>query len=303
MHLGGIDSTPFFTMKVPFCFFYLCILVVAIASCTPAARDGEVDQVTLKEEKTRNLFIIGGGSKPAGMLQFLLDSCVMNDGPVVILPWASSEPDTSAYYIAQDFTNVTDREIAAFTVIPDSLSTKQLEQLKNAALIYITGGDQSRFMEAISGTEVLNCIVQSQANGSCVAGTSAGAAMMSQWMITGDENFEPEYHSTYNKLWVGNGIYVPGLGLLDDAIIDQHFVARSRYNRLLSAICEHPSLLGIGIDESTAAWINGSRLTVVGDSQVLLFYPPQSVNVSERNISANGIQIDILVAGDKIKLP
>lgn len=68
-------------------------------------------------------------------------------------------------------------------------------------------------------------------------------------------------------------MYEKGLGFIQDGIIDQHFIVRSRYNRLITAMADYPGLWGMGVDEATAVWIQGNHAEVVGESQVVHISP------------------------------
>jgi cyanophycinase len=90
-----------------------------------------------------------------------------------------------------------------------------------------------------------------------------------------------------------------GLGLITSIVVDQHFVKRSRYNRLLTAIIEYPELVGIGIDESTAVLVFGKQMEVVGESQVIVFKnPEQSKNIVNNKLGAHGILLTIYLPGE-----
>jgi cyanophycinase len=95
----------------------------------------------------------------------------------------------------------------------------------------------------------------------------------------------------------------PGLGFIQNAIIDQHFVKRSRYNRLISAVIEYPDVKGIGIDEATAILVSGNTAEVLGDSQVIVFEnPKRSKIVKDGKLSAKGIVMNIYLAGETFSL-
>jgi cyanophycinase len=132
-----------------------------------------------------------------------------------------------------------------------------------------------------------------------VGGTSAGAAVMSKIMITGNELKHPEYNSTFRNLEAENIETKTGLGLITNVIIDQHFVKRSRYNRLLTAIIEFPEMIGIGIDESTAILVKGKTIEVVGESQVVVLKNPEESSKKHNDkLGAKGILIDIYLPGE-----
>jgi cyanophycinase len=134
--------------------------------------------------------------------------------------------------------------------------------LEAATLIWMPGGDQNRFMKAIEGTGLAEVIVARYRAGAVVGGTSAGAAVLSAAMITGDADLK--------ALTAGKTVLARGLGLLDRVIVDQHFLQRQRNNRLVSAVLDRPTLVGVGIDEATAVIFKGTELEVVGKSAVVI---------------------------------
>ena len=257
------------------------------------------------QEKEGALFIIGGGSRPPEMVERIVkESGLDREGYAIILPMASAEPDSAVYYAKQQFTAQGQNNVYGLIFTKgDSPSPQQLDSLRKAKLIYISGGDQDRFMQVVKNTPIAEAIHENYKNGGVIAGTSAGAAVMSKKMITGTEKKHPEYHSTFRHLEEDNLELKEGLGLLEGVIIDQHFVRRSRYNRLLSAIIESPELKGIGIDESTAILVRGNKAEVVGDSQVIVFSNPKmSKKSSEGKLAAEGLQLDIYLDGDTFPL-
>jgi cyanophycinase len=251
------------------------------------------------------LFIIGGGSRPSAMVDRMVkESGIDKEGYGIILPMSSSEPDSSAYYATRQFykLGVTNVYGLNFTKGED-LKASKLDSITNAKLIYISGGDQNRFMEVVKDTEIEKAIHQAYNKGSLIAGTSAGAAVMSKMMITGDELKHPEYASTFRNIESENIEIKTGLGLITTIIVDQHFVKRSRYNRLLSAVIEHPELVGVGIDESTAILVNGKTMEVVGKSQVIVFKnPDQSKTNFNDKLGAKGIIMNLYLPGELFTL-
>jgi cyanophycinase len=126
-------------------------------------------------------------------------------------------------------------------------------------------------MEAIGHPSIKKQIHRSFERGAIVAGTSAGAAVMSGVMITGDQRLEPEYESTYRRLRANNAVYAEGLGLLPNAIVDQHFVERSRYNRAITALHDYPEQTVFGIGESTALVVTSTGMEAIGEGQIVVF--------------------------------
>lgn len=281
--------------------FFISISIFFIASCN--LFDNRV-----REKNTvakGSLFIIGGGSRPDQLVNRMIDEAGLRDGGyVVILPMSSSVPDSAIVWASEQFLKNGVNKVTGFNFLPEqSPSPQWIDSLKNASLIYISGGDQNRFMAIAGENEIEYAIKSAWKDGAMIAGTSAGAAVMSELMITGDELRYPDYTSTFRTIESENIKLGRGLGLLNTAIIDQHFVWRSRHNRLFTAIIEHPEIMGIGIDESTAILVRGATAEVVGNSQVMIFRNPEK-SYKEKNtkLGARNLTVDIYLPGEKFSI-
>lgn len=288
-------------MKYLFAIFIIGVLVSCEADVSKTAQNSAYVQ----EEASGTLFIIGGGGRPDYMVDSLIRISALDEsGYMVVLPMSSSVPDTSAYYSAKQFKKQGVEDIHVFNIQDASgVSQQRLDSLRKASLLYITGGDQRQFMDIVRDTEVEEAIRSAFMQGSVVAGTSAGAAMMSEKMITGDEKKHPEYTGDFRTIEAENMIIKSGLGLLKNVVIDQHFVERMRMNRLLTVVLEHPGITGVGIDESTAIVVSGNHARVVGESQVVVVRNDME-EVSKENGLLRGQSLDLSVylPGDRFEL-
>jgi cyanophycinase len=129
----------------------------------------------------------------------------------------------------------------------DTDNAAWLEQLKDATGIFMTGGNQLRLSTILGGTDVAMTIRRRNAAGVPVAGTSAGAAFLSEHMIA--------YGASGATPHAGAVSMAPGLGLTNRIIVDQHFRQRDRLGRLLTALAYNPFVIGFGLDEDTSAFI------------------------------------------------
>lgn len=272
----------------------VALLILNVAFCSTLIFSQQINS-------KGKLFIIGGGSRPASMVDRIIKESGLDKGGYgIVLPMSSAEPDSAVYYTKGQFTKLGLDNIYGLQFKKNEKLTKtKLDSIRNAKLIYISGGDQNRFMEVVEGTEIEKAIHEAYHNGSLVGGTSAGAAVMSKIMITGNELKHPEYTSTFRQIEAENIETKTGLGLITNVIIDQHFVRRSRYNRLLTAIIEFPDMVGIGIDESTAILVKGKTIEVVGVSQVVVLKNPNhSSKKHNEKLGAKGIMMDIYLPGE-----
>jgi cyanophycinase len=258
-----------------------------------------------QEKVSGKLFIIGGGNRTDSMMNELIDLAgIRSDGYGYILPMASSVPDSSIIWAKEDFSVTGVKRISGFNFLPGVDPPKeQLDSLRNAKLIFISGGDQARFMSVVKNTPVMEAIGQAYKNGSVIAGTSAGAAVMSKKMITGNQKKHPDTQSGFVTIENENVEISEGLGFLTDVIIDQHFIKRQRLNRLVAASVENPDDLCVGIDESTAIIVDGDYATVTGISQVVVIKNTAKVKIIKGGLlGTEGLQLSVYLPGQKFKI-
>jgi cyanophycinase len=284
-------------MKKLFILFLPAVLFLFLfSSCT---------MIQNHQKVSGRLFIIGGGNRSDAMMNELIDLAgIRNEGYVYILPMASSVPDSSIIWTKEDFNVTGVKKISGFNFLPGETPPKQqLDSLRNAKLIFISGGDQSRFMSVVNNTPIKEALLHAYKNGSVIAGTSAGAAVMSKKMITGNQKKHPDTESGFITIESENVEITEGLGFLTDVIIDQHFIKRQRLNRLVAASVENPEQLCVGIDESTAIIVDGDYAAVTGISQVVVIKNNRRVkNIKEGLLGTEGLQLSVYLPGQKFKL-
>ena len=248
---------------------------------------------------------IGGGEDRVKDMLIHRRFVELSGGPVadiVVIPTASQLETTG-----QDYNRIF-RELGAGRVefLPilsraDCENPRYLEMLARATGIFITGGNQLRLSTILGGTAIAQAIRRRNAAGVAVAGTSAGASIMSEHMIGGGQsNVSPVE---------GAVTLAPGLGLTNAVIIDQHFTQRNRLGRLLTASSFNPFLIGLGIDEDTAAFIGPNNvLEVVGSGTVTVVDAGQITHSSMWNaksgqaLSLLGLRLDVMGEGCRYDL-
>jgi len=251
------------------------------------------------------LFIIGGGNKTDAMMNELIDiSGIRDSGYMFILPMASSVPDSSILWAREDFGGTGITKMPGFVFKKgEAAPPGKIDSLKSAKLIFICGGDQSRFMDVVRNTPVMDAITEAYENGAIIAGTSAGAAVMSRIMITGNQTKHPDPDAGFTTIEADNIETADGLGLLQDVIIDQHFIKRQRLNRLIAASIENPGQLCVGIDESTAVIVDGNLATVTGIGQVVVIRNKQKKKIIKDGLlGAEGLEVSVYLPGEKFRI-
>jgi len=249
------------------------------------------------------LFAIGGHEDKDGKRDIL--SAVakhLAGGRLVIATVASHEPDGyfDEYREAFGALGVTDLTELYVSERAEAIDSKVGSALADAAGVFFTGGDQLRIVSQICNTPIEEMVRDINRRGGVIAGTSAGASAQGETMlITGSGS---ESHR------IDDLHMAPGLGLIPDVIIDQHFAERGRIGRLLGAIAHNPRLLGIGIDEDTAIKVVGTSFEVLGSGGVTIVDAERITcsNIAEakpdRVLSLHDVTLHTLSAGDRFDL-
>ncbi len=253
-----------------------------------------------------DLFIIGGGKRPSSMIHHLVELSGGEKSHFIVIPNASSDPlDVAKFQINQFLTHGAGH--AEYIYFKDNSTNidSVINKLEKATCIFFSGGDQRLLAADLLNSKLLEKVYKQWNRGCVISGTSAGAAVMSELMITGDESKnESEY--PFITIEPENVILTAGFGFVKQAIIDQHFIKRNRQNRLISVILEQPELLGIGIDESTAIQVHENGIfEVIGKNSVMIFDARKVKDIvpdSNNNYSASNIIMHILTNGQKFDL-
>ncbi len=251
---------------------------------------------------------IGGAEEKENSPQILqrfvqLAKSVRGDhADIVVIPTASQLRSTGQRY-ERIFAELGAKRVTAidFDTRRDAEEPSRIERLAQATGVFFTGGNQLRLSTLIGGTAIAKMVRQLNAGGVPVAGTSAGAAFISEHMIAfGDEGSTPI---------AGSVRLAPGLGLTNRFIIDQHFRQRDRLGRLLTALAFNPFAVGIGLDEDTAAFIGpdntvhvqGSGGITVVDAAEVQFSSMDSIEEG-RPVCLLGVKLHILTQGATFNL-
>lgn len=260
-----------------------------------------LSSLTAQTQPKGNLIIIGGGSRGPDLMQPIILLAGGEKSKIVYFPMASELGDQLAGERIADL-----KKYGAGTVLYLNITRQQADSDSILALldgvtgVYFGGGDQSRLTRALRGTKVEKRLHELYQNGAVLAGTSAGAAVMSSIMLTGDQK-RPARDSSFNSIEAENIVTTEGFGFVDDVIVDQHFLIRRRNNRLVSAVLEHPTKIGIGIDEATAIWIKPDHtFEVLGKSAAVVFNATASRverDAAGVGLRAADIQMSVLRSG------
>ena len=238
------------------------------------------------------LVIQGGGDRHPDIVKAIIDNAGGKDSKILVVPFASAYADEVGPEQAKEFADA-GCPSASYILCPKEQldNPENMEKLRGVTGIFFSGGDQNRLVAYLEGTNFLEAIRRLYAGGAVVAGTSAGAAVMSDIMLTG--NATSGNSDDFNYFKKGAVETSKGFGFLKSIIVDQHFVARKREIRLMNVLLDNPGFRGIGIDEATAIVVKpDNTMSVVGASKVLLYEP----------VEANAFKVTILSAGDSCKL-
>ncbi|MDP2312598.1 MAG: cyanophycinase [Pseudomonadota bacterium] len=226
--------------------------------------------------------------------------CGGTDAVIAVVPTASVDPETPDRY-RRVFAEVGVRNVKVLDVQRREDATAATTALLDATGVFLTGGAQLRLSTLLGGTDVARLLRRMNALGVHVAGTSAGAAFLSEHMIAfGKEGGSP---------LAGQATLVPGLGLTNRVIVDQHFRQRDRMGRLLSSLAYNPFAIGLGLDEDTAAFIGpDNKLEVVGSGAITvvdaggLEHSSMATVDEGKPVEMIGVRLHVLVEGSRFDL-
>lgn len=244
---------------------------------------------------------IGGAEekvRDTAILSRFVRLCGGRASRIVVIPTASRDAQTGPRY-KKLFEELGSRNVRVLELETRAECREEgtLARLEEANGVFLTGGNQLRLSTTLGGTPVADLLRRRNgADGLHVAGTSAGAAIVSEHMIAyGDEGPTPSSDMV---------TLAPGIGLLPWAIVDQHFRQRDRIGRLLAALAFNPRPIGIGLDEDTAAFVAPDEtLEVVGSGAITILDPSEveftSMDSANHHdpVTVIGMRLHVLTAG------
>ncbi len=254
------------------------------------------------EKVQGNLVIVGGAEdkeKECIILKKVIELAGGDRAFLAVLTTASEKPEETGKQYKSVFNKLGLSKVSLFNINKrqDANDIKIVEELKKTTGIFFTGGDQLRITGILGGTLLGKTLLQMYRRGVLIAGTSAGASAISDTMIIGGDSDEAPHISTLSL--------APGLGFLEECVIDQHFAQRGRIGRLLSVIACNPYILGIGIDEDTAVAVRSKgEMEVIGSNSITILDGTRVdySNVSElspkkQSLSITGVTLHTLSSG------
>ncbi len=249
------------------------------------------------------LIIIGGHEDHEGDRVILKEvASHIRDGKLLLATVASHEPDGYLERYRASFAELGVSDVTELYIDDrsEALLADKASALDNVHALFFSGGDQLRITSQIGDTPIFDRVHEIFRSGGVIAGTSAGASAMSGTMLVRGKNA--------TSFRIGDLHLAPGLGLLPDVIIDQHFAERGRIGRLIGAVSQNPRVLGIGIDEDTAIVVQGRKFKVIGSGAVYLV---DGAGVTHSNVaeaepdaalSIYDLKLHVLSAGDRFDL-
>ena len=257
-------------------------------------------------EQCGRLAIIGGRLETDNSIVFEAMKPLCG-GRIAVIPVASDIPEEVGIEAVESFSanGIRAELIPLFWRQPDDAFKQNIAaQIESSGSVFFTGGDQSRIVHALmrngQETPVLNSIRALHRGGGLVAGSSAGAAIMSRQMILGGTSNEALSHGLVDDPEVPGLALGAGLGFFPWGMVDQHFLARGRIGRLVVAARATGDQFGFGIDENTALIVDGERAVVRGESGVVIVDLTKALSGDDNGIE--DVTISYLDDGDEYDL-
>lgn len=187
------------------------------------------------------------------------------DSHIVVISTASSLGDAATALYRELFTHMGAGQVSGLRPVTREEANQEsvTDALRVATAIFLTGGNQLRLASVVGGTVLGSALMEAHQRGVPIAGTSAGASAASTHMVAfGASGASPKHRMAQMSA---------GLGLLKGVVVDQHFEQRTRLGRLLAVVAQSPSLIGLGLDEDTAAIVySDDTLEVLGRGSVTI---------------------------------
>ena len=247
------------------------------------------------------LFIVGGGTQPLTLVQDFVRRAGGDTARIVVFAMASTVGEKSGEESAARFRTMGAQARNVWITREQANTDSVARLLDGATAVWFGGGDQNRLTAVLRGTVTERAIRARFDQGAVIGGTSAGAAVLSTPMITGDElGQRRDTTEAWTRVSRGSVAVDSGFGYLTTAIVDQHFLRRKRHNRLMSLVLAQPPHLGVGIDEGTALIVEPSGLwRVEGASSVLIVDAREAQRTSDSAtvMGASGARMHLLPAG------
>jgi cyanophycinase len=250
------------------------------------------------------LIIIGGHEDKEGKKDILREvAAKVGAGKLVVTTVASHEPDGLFEQYERLFRGLGVKHVHKLAVDTREQAREEgtAKVLDDATGLFFTGGDQLRITSQIGDTPVFQKIQALTERGGVIAGTSAGASVLCETMlVSGDSEGSANVQDSIRM--------APGLGVITDVIIDQHFAERGRMSRLLAAVAQNPAILGLGIDENTAVVVERDRFRVIGEGAVYVVDGSKvtASNIAEEDadkaLSIYDVKLHVLSVGDRFDL-
>jgi cyanophycinase len=233
----------------------------------------------MARKKHGNLIIIGGKEDKENEQIILKEvvSLLHGDDLLLITTIATEKPEEVAREYTAVFKDlgVDNIDTLDIRIRDDGFQRDNIDKIKQAGLVFFTGGDQLRITSQMGDTPVYSTMQDRYHKGLHVVGTSAGAAVMPATMLISGNGDESYHVDTLGM--------APGLSLIEGVVIDSHFAERGRIGRLIGAVTQNPANIGLGIDENTAIVVeNDEEFRVIGEGAV---YVVDGSGVSYSNLS------------------
>lgn len=281
--------------------FTAIIILLHLASCSNQNQQSELQYEPENIDSKGTLVIEGGGDRIEVILKTIIDYSGGENSKVLVVPFASGVAEETGIKQSEEFRVLGCKSADYIFCEKDSIdSPSSLAKLDGVTAIFFSGGDQVVLSDYLEGTKFLERIREIYKDGGVVSGTSAGAAIMSRVMLTGEQRSDTTNSQIFNTIEKGDVITAKGFGFLENIVVDQHFLKRKRQIRLISVLMDNPGLRGIGIDEETAIVVKSDNtIEVIGDNKAMLFEPYKAVN---SNGDVSSFKLTVLNPGDIYKL-
>lgn len=288
--------------KIKFLQFIVILFLFLSALSCKRASDEKID---ITQSTTGKLFIVGGELNSAILVDRVIkESGLDKSGYALMLSFNKLSDDSAVDNYQRIFKSKGVNNFRWLSLFKTpSVNEDELQLIRNASLIIVSGGEQSIILNSVQGVPVKDALYQAFRNGTSIAGVNSGASIVTKTIITGKEIKHNKQSTFFSTIEANNVEISEGLGFIDQVIIDEDFIKKRKLNRLISVCLENPQNTCIGIDESAAVIISQNNVEVIGEGQVIVIkHPTAETKVVNGLLGAKDLTMSVYLPGDTFHL-
>jgi len=281
------------------------IVILFLSSVSLSCKRASDEKMEITPPITGKLFIIGGEMNSSIIVDRVIKEAGLDkSGYALMLCFNNCNNDSAGDNYQSIFNGKGVNNFRTLRLFKTpSVNDEELQLIRNASLIIVSGSDQSIILNSVQGLPVKEALYHAYRSGTSIAGVNSGASTVSKTIITGKEIKHNKQSTFFSTIEANNVEISEGLGFIDKVIIDEDFIKKRKLNRLISVCLENPQNTCIGIDESAALIISQNCAEVIGEGQVIVIkHPTAETKIVNGLLGAKDLTMSVYLPGDTFNL-